>query len=267
MRSPSAIVTGGRWGARRPVRFDSSASPASAGSAPTIRRSGRAARAAIAMPEIMPPPPTGTTSVAASGTCPRTSSAMVPCPAITHGWSNGGTIVAPVRACTSVAAASRSAPELPLVMTFAPARSTALRFVREAFAGITTCAGMPRSAAAVASASAWFPELCVTTPRGASASAMLRTAFVAPRILKLPVRCIDSHLKTTSRPASAEVACAGSAGVRRTCGAILAAASATSFAVTACGRAEGLIPRWSRCARAPRGSSSSRAARGPCCGT
>ena len=142
-------------------------------------------------------------------------------------------MVAPVRAWTSAAMASRSAPVLPLVTTCAPARSTAARFEGEAFAGITTCAGMPRSAAAVASASAWFPELCVTTPRGASPSAMLRTAFVAPRILKLPVRCMDSHLNVTGRPASADTAAPAIAGVRSTNGAMRAAAAAMSVPVTA----------------------------------
>ena len=49
---------------------------------------------------------------------------------------------------------SRSAAVGPQLTTVAPARSTAVRFTGEALTGMTTCAGMPRSAAAVASASA-----------------------------------------------------------------------------------------------------------------
>ena len=50
---------------------------------------GRAARAASAMPEISPPPPTATTSVSSPGTSRSISSAIVPCPAITCGSSYG----------------------------------------------------------------------------------------------------------------------------------------------------------------------------------
>ena len=48
---------------------------------------GLSALAAMAMPEISPPPPIGTTSVSISGAVPSISSASVPCPAITSGSS------------------------------------------------------------------------------------------------------------------------------------------------------------------------------------
>lgn len=52
---------------------------------------------------------------------------------------------------------------------------------------------MPRTRAASATAAAWLPLECVTTPRAASASDRLSTAFSAPRALKLPVFWKSSH--------------------------------------------------------------------------
>jgi acyl dehydratase len=61
--------------------------------------------------------------------------------------------------------------------------------------GTTTCASMPRSLAARATAMPWLPDDCVTTPLAAASSLRLKIAFVAPRILKDPVRWKLSHLK------------------------------------------------------------------------
>ena len=81
-----------------------------------------------------------------------------------------------------------------------PYPSTACFFTAGAVRGITMVAGIPRSRAASASAWAWFPLLCVTTPRSAVAASSFRTAFVAPRYLKLPVFWKFSHLKNSRRP-------------------------------------------------------------------
>ena len=51
------------------------------------------ARAAVATPEISPPPPTATHRQSISGCCASISSAIVPCPAITSASSYGCTIV------------------------------------------------------------------------------------------------------------------------------------------------------------------------------
>src|SRR5262249_24046884 len=87
-------------------------------------------------------------------------------------------------------------------ITRPPYSSTARRFTGEALRGMTTWAGMPRSFAARARAWAWFPELCVTTPRAAASGDRLRTALQAPRNLKAPAFWKFSHLKKGARPAS-----------------------------------------------------------------
>ena len=108
VRSPSAIVTGFIAGWIDPSRFDAAASPASSGSAPMMRIDGLSALAAIAMPEMRPPPPSGTTIASSCGHSSSSSSAIVPWPAITSGWLNGGTIEPPVSAITRDAVHSRA---------------------------------------------------------------------------------------------------------------------------------------------------------------
>jgi hypothetical protein len=85
---------------------------------------------------------------------------------------------------------------------FPPYDSTARHFTPGAFFGITIDAAIPRHAAAHATAAAWFPLECVTTPRRASSSANEKIAFVAPLILNDPVFCRFSHLKNNCAPAS-----------------------------------------------------------------
>jgi len=55
------------------------------------------------------------------------------------------------------------------------------------------------------------------------------TALLAPRNLKLPVRCIDSIFRRTVTPASRESSPPSSSGVRRTMDWMRAAAAWTSF--------------------------------------
>src|SRR5579859_5375752 len=75
-------------------------------------------------------------------------------------------------------------------------------------------AGMPRSDAARASAAAWLPEECVTTPFAASSSVSRNTALVAPRALKAPTFCKFSHLKCRRLPAIASSTSLVITGVR-----------------------------------------------------
>ena len=104
-RSASAIV---RWtcaagqATRSPRRNESRASAASSGSTPTTVASGRQARMAAAMPEISPPPLTGTTTRSACGQSSAISSPIVPCPAITLRSSNGGISTYPCLATSFV---------------------------------------------------------------------------------------------------------------------------------------------------------------------
>ena len=60
---------------------------------------------------------------------------------------------------------------------------------------MTTYAGMPRVAAASASAAAWLPDECAATPLRASVSESDCTAFVAPRYLNAPMRCTCSPFR------------------------------------------------------------------------
>ena len=121
LRTWSNVRSPARFAARPSAIVDSSGrvttSPASrlvprvaapAGSTPTIRIPGRSSLAAAATPEIRPPPPTGTTIVAASGTSSRISRAIVPWPAMTSGWSNGWIMTAPRRSANARAASYAS---------------------------------------------------------------------------------------------------------------------------------------------------------------
>ena len=94
-----------RPGARRPG--PAAVSAASSGSTPITRACGHSALIAVPMPDARPPPLTGISTVATSGRSSAISSPMVPCPAMTSGWSNGGTSTPPVRATTSSATFSR----------------------------------------------------------------------------------------------------------------------------------------------------------------
>ena len=111
-RSASAIV---RWtsaagqATRSPRRKESRASAASSGSTPTTAASGQHARTAAAMPEISPPPLTGTRTRSACGQSAAISRPMVPCPAITVRSSNGGISTYPCLAASSSVAATRAA--------------------------------------------------------------------------------------------------------------------------------------------------------------
>ena len=65
-------------------------------------------------------------------------------------------------------------------------------------------AWMPSSRAAQATAWPWLPALAATTPAARSSGESVASVFMAPRILKEPVRCRFSALSSTSRPVSRE---------------------------------------------------------------
>src|SRR5262249_33461659 len=93
--------------------------------------------------------------------------------------------------------------------------------------------GMPRIRAASASACAWLPELCVTTPRAAASSDSAKTALHAPRNLNAPTFCKFSHLKNSDRPASRSSVAHVITGVRCAWPAIRLPALRTSASETA----------------------------------
>jgi hypothetical protein len=90
---PSAMVEPAK-AAARPCKAQCTAGKPLV-STPTISMPGFSAFAATAMPAIIPPPPTGTTSVSRRAAVASISSAIVPWPAMTSGSSYGCTSVAP----------------------------------------------------------------------------------------------------------------------------------------------------------------------------
>ena len=60
-----------------------SAKPSGAARRPITFVSGFTALSAVAIPAARPPPPIGTSTVSACGTCSASSSPIVPCPATT----------------------------------------------------------------------------------------------------------------------------------------------------------------------------------------
>ena len=117
---PSARVSErSRW-TGRPASSDATAPGEAAASTPITRAPGQRSFTTVATPEIIPPPPMGTTSLVTSGTCSSISSAMVPCPAITAGSSKAWT---PVRPSSSTSFSTRAMPSVrvaPVWMTRAP---------------------------------------------------------------------------------------------------------------------------------------------------
>ena len=97
------IVTGS------PAASDGAKAEAPVDCTPMMRISRPSCRArslsAMAVPEMSPPPPMGTSTVSTSGVCSSTSSPTVPCPAMIDGWSYGGTNIPPVSRTNSRAAA------------------------------------------------------------------------------------------------------------------------------------------------------------------
>ena len=92
-----------------PAASAASMDAASAGSTPTTRVCGWRSASQARQPEIIPPPPIGTTSTSgAYPNCSTISCATVPWPAMVSGWSNAGTSVAPDDSASATAAAAAS---------------------------------------------------------------------------------------------------------------------------------------------------------------
>ena len=172
----------------RPSRSDSWASAASSGSTPITRASGHSALTAVETPEIKPPPPTQTTTVATSGRSCAISSPTVPWPAMIRASSNGGMYSSERVSRISAATRWRSSLEFAQRTISAPNAAVRATFTGAAFSGITIVAGTPCSAAAAATPCAWFPLESATTPRSIAANGVDASALNAPRNLNEPVR-------------------------------------------------------------------------------
>ena len=193
-----------------------------------IRASGLYALTATAMPEISPPPETGTSTVSSSGQSPISSRPMVPWPAMTWASSKGETMTMPCAATRRSASTSASSWLWPTMRTSAPSAAIASSLLRGTRFDTQTIALTPCRLAACATARPWLPVETVTTPRARSAASSAAMRLVAPRILKAPVSCSDSSLSRTSAPVRAESAAEGINGVCRTVRAIASRARSMS---------------------------------------
>ena len=146
---------------------------------------------AVAMPEIRPPPPTGTMTASRFATCWLSSRPTVAVPAKVCWPSKGCTIVLPSLRWSSATIDRNSAISSPKI-TSAP--NFLQRSTRNGLAvfGITTFAEVPSLLAANAVAMAWFPAENAVIPRRFSSSLRCMTTLIAPRGLKLPVFCSSS---------------------------------------------------------------------------
>src|SRR5918999_2890072 len=202
---PSAIVSAVSTGIARPCSSDAGYGAHAATWTPTTSTSGRSDLIAIATPEASPPPPTGTTTFARSGTCSSSSSPSEPWPATMSGSSNGCTNARPPSRARSCAAAMQSSTDSPPTCTIAPCPAAASALAIGASAGTNTSQRTPRAAAAAASPCAWFPADAATTPFAQPASPSAASFADAPRTLNEPVRCRFSAFSTTFPPACSEI--------------------------------------------------------------
>ena len=229
---PSAIVIADVASIGSPRRIDSGNGAQAAAWTPTICTSGLASLIASATPEHSPPPPTGITTLARSGTCSSSSRPSEPWPATIAGSSNGCTNASPPVSARSCAAIRHSSTLLPPTWTVAPLLRAASTFAIGASVGTKTSHATPRAAAAAASAWAWLPAEAATTPLAQPSSPSVASFAATPRTLNEPVRCRFSAFSTTVPPARSENVRVERIGVRRATVSAAARAALTSRAVT-----------------------------------
>ena len=229
---PSAIVSALIASIGMPALIDAGNGAQAAAWTPTIDTSGLAALIASATPAHRPPPPTGITTLARSGTSSSNSRPSEPWPATIASSSKGWTNARPPVAARSLAAIRQASTLAPPTWTVAPCSRAASTLAIGASAGTKTSHGMPICAAAAASAWPWLPALAATTPllhlSGPSAASLAAT----PRTLKEPVLWRFSALSTTVPPARSLNVRVERIGVRRATVSTAARAAMTSLAVT-----------------------------------
>ena len=196
LRRPSAIVFGSfeGWidalpsgaGRRRPVGLD--ADDPGPGGQCLHRQRGPGSR---------PPPPTGRQDQVEGPGLFDQLHAAVAWPAITRQSSYGWIKDSPWRSICSATVDSRAASVGSQGTTRAPYPSVAARLTGGAVRGITTQTGMPSSCPASATACAWLPDECVTTPAARSASLELQQGVHRPPELErtdpLEVLALQQH--------------------------------------------------------------------------
>ena len=166
-----------------------------AASTPITSISGLIALAAVATPEISPPPPTGMINTARSGLASSISSPTVPWPAITAGSAKGCTKVRPSVSASAMAWGSALLTSSPCSTTVAPKASVRRILLKGVPLGMTMVAGMPSRCACQATPWAWLPADTAITPACACAPSRLNSLASAPRSLNDPVRCRVSSFR------------------------------------------------------------------------
>lgn len=137
----------------------------------------------------------------------------MPCPAITSGWSKGGTNSAPDAAASATACALASSKLSPWRTAAAPRARTASTLIVGVTTGMTIVAGTPSVWAASATPCAWFPADAATTPAARRAAGARAIMLYAPRSLNEKTGCVSSRLSSTVAPRRADRRGAASRGV------------------------------------------------------
>ena len=153
--------------------------------------SGFSAAKPSAMPQIKPPPPTGTKTRSTSGRSARISGTIDEWPVITmsfaNGWMNTSGSCSHARAAIHSSRRSRGS-----CTGVAPRARTPSSLRAGAVSYIITRHGTPSDLATYAQASAALPALTVRSPRATRSRSKRWAAAKKPRTLKLPVGCCDS---------------------------------------------------------------------------
>ena len=155
-----------------------------AASTPNTRTDGLIALTAVAIPEISPPPPIGTTTSSRSGTSWIISRPVVPWPAMMSWSSKAETKIIPRSASIWWAVTAESSRVSPVSTISAPKPRVCSTFTVGVASGMQISAFTPRRLAWQASAWAWLPAEAVITPRARSASLIISSLLQAPRSLK-----------------------------------------------------------------------------------
>ncbi len=164
-----------------------------------------------------------------SGCCSSISSAIVPCPAITDGSSNGWMNSRSRSSASWRASTADSMTSAPMSSTVAPRSRVRATFTNGVLSGITMWVSSPSNVPCRATPWAWLPADMATTPRpGATSSKRLR----APRSLNEPVYCRFSNLRKTVAPTISLSVWEQVSGVRSTAPSMRWAAAWTSSMVT-----------------------------------
>ena len=170
-----------------------------------------------ATPLSKPPPPTAqnTASTCSISVWRQISTATVPCPVMTWGWSKGGMTVRPCVSASRAHSALASSKFAPWNRTLAPRRWTFSHLILGVPMGMTIVHGIERCAPDMATPCAWLPALQAMTPFHLRWSSSCRIILYAPRNLKLYTGCRSSRFSKISQPKRLDNLEAGCSGVCR----------------------------------------------------